>query len=78
MSNATYTKEKITKMVDEACLAIADRADLGEDGVIDALNLLANAVVWQLDNPRKKLNLSKVVADCYHDSDLDEVIGWFA
>lgn len=60
--------------------AISDlilRADLPGDGVVDALNLLANVVIHRISED-PAASVDTVIAAAYADATPDEVISWFA
>lgn len=77
-----YSKTTVMKVVNTVVDTIDKAADLDEEGTIDALNLLTNAVGYSLDRDGAAVELADVVASNYEPSDegqpmaLSTVLGW--
>jgi hypothetical protein len=63
----TYSREQVSAAINRACDDINAAAELPDEGVIDALNLLVNAAMTYLEAP--DANLDDVIAGNYQ---LDE------
>ncbi|QAU06663.1 hypothetical protein SEA_WILLIAMBOONE_163 [Gordonia phage WilliamBoone] len=72
----TFTTDEVMEMVNTAIDEIDVAAGLPEQGVIDALNLVANAVLWQTKNPGADLDLARVAKDCYDGNGIDNIVSW--
>lgn len=71
-----YTHDQITAALNRASADIADAASLPDEGTIDALNLLVNAMTHYLEHPDD--GLAEVVVEADYDATLDEVLGWIS
>lgn len=59
----TYTRQQVAAALNWAADAINEAAGLDDEGTIDALNLLVNAVGAKLDDP--DVTLASVAVDAY-------------
>jgi hypothetical protein len=66
--------EQVELALNKAANDIRDEADLPDEGVIDALNLMVNAVAAYLKGEAE--TLEQVVEQGYETATLDEVIVW--
>lgn len=71
-----YTHDQIAAALDRAVGDISEAASLPEEGIIDALNLLASAARHYLEHPDD--GLAEVVEAKYDATTLDEVLGWIS
>ena len=72
----TFTREEVATVLSQAADTIIDRAELPDQGAVDALNLLVNAALSALDNGGEPVDLETVVEDNYSADSLEEVLGW--
>lgn len=75
-TTTNITGEAALRLINQITDDIRDTADLPDNGIIDALNLLVNAFASALGNGGNTRPLSEVVEEQYSSATLDEVIGW--
>lgn len=71
----SFTLDEIRWALNAACDDISDAAELPDEGVIDALNLLINATVHYLESPDGR-SLERAVEASYDRASLDDITDW--
>jgi len=78
-TKTTYTSDEVSAAFNRACDEIAEAADLPDSGARDALNLLVNYGISQLEDP--DCDLETCVAASYsgegdEEAKLETIISW--